>query len=136
MPNRAENRICQNCKQEFTIEADDFSFYEKMRVPPPNFCPDCRFKMKALFRNETTLYSGRKCGLCDKGIISMYNPKSPYVIYCYKCFYSEKWDARDYAMDYDENRSFLDQFKELLLKVPKITTYISNRVKGLKNISL
>ena len=28
-----ENKTCQNCKQDFTIESDDFSFYEKIKVP-------------------------------------------------------------------------------------------------------
>jgi hypothetical protein len=27
-----ENKICQNCKGDFTIEPDDFGFYEKMNV--------------------------------------------------------------------------------------------------------
>ena len=145
---KQETKNCQNCKQDFVIEPEDFNFYEKIKVPPPNVCPDCRFKMRALFRNETTLYSGRKCALCDKAIISMYNPKSPYTIYCYECFYSERWDPSDYAMDYDENRPFLLQLKELFLKVPKITTYISlgagpninseytNMVGGCKNCYL
>ena len=74
---QTESRQCQNCKNSFSIEPDDFSFYEKMKVPAPNICPDCRFKMRAMFRNETTLYSGRKCGLCEKNIITMYNPKLP-----------------------------------------------------------
>lgn len=116
---------CKKCKQDFILDKDDLSFYEKMKVPNPKVCPDCRFRMRAMFRNETTLYSGRKCGFCGKGVISMYNPKSPYTIYCYDCFYSEKWDPKAYAMNYDENKSFIEQFKELLIKVPKITTYIS-----------
>ncbi|MEK7140549.1 MAG: hypothetical protein AAB815_02070 [Patescibacteria group bacterium] len=120
-----EIRQCSKCRKNFVLETNDFSFYEKMQVPVPKVCPDCRFKMRALFRNETTLYSGRKCGLCGKSIISMYNPKSPYTVYCYRCFYGEKWNAKDYAMDYDEHRSFLEQFQELLLKVPKSTTYLS-----------
>ncbi|HTE48465.1 MAG TPA: hypothetical protein VK675_00980 [Candidatus Paceibacterota bacterium] len=119
------NQECKKCSQKFILDRDDLSFYEKMKVPAPKVCPDCRFKMRAMFRNETTLYSGRKCELCGKNIISMYNPKSPYTIYCYDCFYSEKWEPREYAMDYDESRSFIKQFKELLIKVPKITTYIS-----------
>ncbi|MCM2339271.1 MAG: hypothetical protein NDI62_02340 [Burkholderiales bacterium] len=116
----SEIKKCNKCKNDFVLEQDDFSFYEKMKVPPPNFCPDCRFKMRAMWRNETTLYTGRKCHMCNKSVISMYNPKSPYKIYCYDCFYSDKWNAKDYAMEYDESRSFLDQFKELLIKVPKI----------------
>ncbi len=120
-----ETRNCTKCKHDFVLEDDDFSFYEKMKVPAPKVCPDCRFKMRALFRNETTLYSGRKCDLCGKGIVTMYNPKLPYKIYCYDCFYSEKWDPKEYATDYDYNRPFLEQMKEFLIKVPKITLYLS-----------
>lgn len=128
MEYKNENRICQNCKQTFIIEPDDFLFYEKMRVPPPTFCPECRFKMRSLWRNETTLYSGQKCGLCDKSIISMYNPKSPHTIYCHDCFVSDKWNARDYAIDFDENKSFLEQFKRLILRVPKDALFITNTI--------
>ncbi len=116
---------CKKCGQDFILDTNDLSFYQKMKVPNPKVCPDCRFKMRAMFRNETTLYSGRKCGLCGKGIISMYNPKSSYTIYCYDCFYGDSWEPKKYAVDYDEGRPFFDQFKELLIKVPKITTYIS-----------
>ncbi len=121
-------QACQKCNQEFILDQNELGFYEKMKVPAPKVCPDCRFKMRAMFRNETTLYSGRKCGLCGKGVISMYNPKPPYTIYCHDCFYSEKWDPKDYAMDYNESRSFLEQVKELFIKVPKITTYLSSSI--------
>ncbi len=96
-----------------------------MKVPVPHVCPECRFKMRAVWRNELTLYSGRKCGLCEKSVMSMYNPKSPYTIYCYDCFYSEKWDPKDYSIDYDISRPFFDQMKEFLIKVPKINLGIS-----------
>ncbi len=120
-----ETRNCIKCKNDFNLDVDDFSFYEKMDVPAPNVCPDCRFKMRALFRNETTLYSGQKCGLCNKSIVTMYNPKSPYTIYCYDCFYSDKWDPRSYAKDFDFERPFIEQMKEFLISVPKIALYLS-----------
>ena len=120
-----ETRNCIKCKNDFNLDVDDFSFYEKMDVPAPNVCPDCRFKMRALFRNETTLYSGQKCGLCNKSIVTMYNPKSPYTIYCYDCFYSDKWDPRNYAKDYDFDRPFIEQMQEFLISVPKIALYLS-----------
>jgi hypothetical protein len=82
--------------------------------------------MRAMWRNETTLYSGRKCGMCGKSVISIYNPKSPYTVYCYDCFCSDKWDARDYSIDYASNRPFFDQIKELLEKVPKNCLGISS----------
>src|SRR3989344_5716325 len=125
MEYNSENRICQNCKNSFVIEPEDFGFYEKMGVPAPSLCPDCRFKRRAIWRNETTLYTGRKCAKCGKSIVSMYNPKSPYTIYCHECYNSDSWDPRDYAMDYDENRSFFKQFGELIKKVPKSTTYMT-----------
>src|SRR5471030_2604230 len=113
---KTETRQCNKCKESFTLEPDDFSFYEKMKVPAPKVCPDCRFKMRAMFRNETTLYSGRKCALCGKSMITMYNPKLPYIIYCYDCYNSEKWNPEDYFIDYDENLPFISQLKELLIK--------------------
>ncbi len=73
-----------------------------------------------------TLYSGRKCDMCQKNIISIYNPKSPYVVFCYECFYSDKWDAKDYAIDYDPNKPFVEQMGELLRKVPKNCLGISS----------
>ncbi len=116
---------CKKCSDEFTLDQDDLSFYEKMKVPAPVVCPTCRFKMRAVWRNETTLYSGRKCELCGKGVISMYNPKSPYIIYCNDCWMSDKWDSNSYAVDYDRNKPFFVQLDELLKKVPKAATYRS-----------
>ena len=65
---KSENRICQNCKCDFTIEPDDFGFYEKIKVPPPTFCFECRLQRKMVRRNERTLYK-RICDLCKKEII-------------------------------------------------------------------
>lgn len=118
-------KICTKCNTNFTVDQDDQSFYQKMQVPIPNVCPDCRFMMRSLFRNETNLYSGRKCDLCSKSIVTMYNPKLPYTIYCYDCFYSEHWDPKSYATDYDESRPFIEQMKDFLIKVPKICLYLS-----------
>lgn len=121
---QAEIKVCQNCKASFEIDAEDFEFYNKMHVPAPAICPDCRFKRRALFRNEMTLYS-RKCDLCGRAIISMYNPKSPYTVYCVECYESDKWDAKAYAQEYNPNVPFFDQFKKLMERVPKKAVYIS-----------
>ncbi|MFA6190626.1 MAG: hypothetical protein WC711_03940 [Candidatus Staskawiczbacteria bacterium] len=121
---KSQIKICQNCKSEFVIELDDFAFYEKMKVPAPTFCPECRFKMLAIWRNEMSLYSSKKCDMCGKNIITMYNPKSPYKVYCYQCYMSDSWDARDYMRDYDFSRPFFEQFNSLLKDVPKKNTSI------------
>jgi len=121
----SENRNCHICQTQFTIEPEDFIFYEKLKVPAPVNCPECRFKWRCQFRNEITLYK-RTCDLCQKSIISMYNPASPYIVYCHSCWESDKWDPNDYALDYDESKPFYDQLGELLKKVPKKATYTSS----------
>jgi len=120
-----ETRQCKKCQQEFIIETDDFSFYKKMNVPAPMICPDCRFKQLALWRNEMSLYSGRKCEMCEKNILSMYNPKSLYNTVCYKCYMSDSWDAKDFAQDYQTDKPFFEQLNDLFHKVPKNTTFLS-----------
>jgi hypothetical protein len=141
------HQTCRRCKKDFSIDENDQIFYQKMKVPNPTECPDCRFMCRAMWRNETTLYS-RTCDLCQKNIISMYNPKSPYVVYCNDCYRSDTWDARDYAQDYDMSKSFFEQLDELLKKVPKNTLGIStgdgqnvnteyaNMISGCKNCYL
>ena len=121
---QAETRNCRTCKNEFRIESDDFGFYERMGVPAPAICPDCRFMRRAVWRNERTLYK-RKCASCGNAMVSMYHPASPYTIYCYDCWHSDKWDPYGYARDYDDKRPFFDQLQELMLAVPKCASVIS-----------
>src|SRR3990167_4454590 len=82
---------CQNCKKDFVIEPDDFDFYEKMKVPAPTFCPDCRLQRRLSFRNERMLYK-RACDLCGKQVISAYRPENGYNMYCQECWWSDKWN--------------------------------------------
>jgi hypothetical protein len=110
---------CIKCSHSFSTSVGEISLFEKMKIPVLKVCPECRFKMKALWRNETTLYSGQKCDMCEKNIITMFNPQSSHTIYCFDCYYSDKWNPEDYKMDYEMTRPFFDQLKELVLKVPK-----------------
>ncbi|MFA5936251.1 MAG: hypothetical protein WC822_00015 [Candidatus Paceibacterota bacterium] len=136
--------ICQNCKKDFTIEPEDFNFYEKIKVPPPTFCPECRLVRRLSFRNERALYK-RKCDLCGKDEILMFSNESPFKTYCYSCWWSDNWDSEKYGKDYDFNKSFFEQFKELLYAVPRpgnlkqgniINSQYSNRVSEIKNCYL
>ena len=118
---RQETSKCQSCKQEFAIEPDDFDFYKKIDVPPPTWCPDCRLQRRLMFRNERSLYM-INCGLCGKKVVSIYSPNSPFQIYDYDCWVSDKWDRLSYGKEYDFSRPFFEQFKELFEKVPRYAT--------------
>ena len=112
-----ETKKCQNCKKDFTIEPDDFDFYGKINVPPPTFCSSCRLQRRMSFRNERVLYK-RTCDMCSKPIITIFSPDKPYKVYCMTCWWGDKWDAEEYGMEYDPEKGFFAQVKELNRKVP------------------
>lgn len=136
-----ETKNCQNCKKDFVIEPDDFGFYEKIKVPPPTFCPECRQVRRMVCANERVFYK-RQSDLSGKDIFSMYPAGTPFPVYDTKEFYSDEWDPYQYGADYDFGRPFFEQFKELFNKVPRmalvrqgfsINSEYTHRVHDLKN---
>ena len=117
---KSEIKVCQNCKNDFTIEPDDFSFYEKIKVPPPTFCPKCRLIRRFASTNERVLYKS-KCDFSGDDIFSMYPEGTLFPVYDRDIWYSDKWDPYKYGMDYDFSRSFFEQFMELQNKVPRMS---------------
>src|SRR5687767_8082767 len=119
---KSETKKCQNCKTDFTIEPDDFGFYEKMNVPPPTFCPECRLQRRLAWRNERGLHS-RECDLCKKKILSVYGNESKVSTYCDKCWWGDEWDALEYGLEINFSKPFLSQFFELFHKVPLLNLF-------------
>src|SRR3989344_3139131 len=112
-----ESRRCQNCHNEFWIESEDFQFYEKMQVPAPTWCPQCRFQRRLMFRNERVLYK-RKCDLCGTSVVTIFAPEKQLIVYCQPCWWSDKWDDSAIYLDYDPSRHIFEQMKELQRKTP------------------
>ncbi len=112
------NKICKNCGLQFEITDSDRAFYTKINVPEPTFCSDCRLQRRLSFRNERYI-SKRKCDKCNKDIISFFNEKEKFPVYCHECWWRDGWDPLKYGQDFDFNRPFFDQFHELMMKVPK-----------------
>ena len=112
-----ETRTCQNCKKDFTIESEDFSFYQKMNVPPPTFCAECRLQRRLVWMKGLDLFK-RACDLCGEMKFSMYHPDAPYVVYCDRCWWGDGWDPRDFGREYDPTKPFLEQWNELLHTTP------------------
>jgi len=116
-------KVCKTCSQNFEIRKEDLIFYEQIKVPTPNYCPDCRTERRLAFRNERTLYK-RVCDLCKKDSISLYPDGTPFPVYCHTCWWSDKWDPSIYAIDFDKSRPFLEQYAELKNKVPRISLLV------------
>ncbi|MFC1616082.1 zinc-ribbon domain containing protein [Patescibacteria group bacterium] len=116
-------KVCRNCENQFEISLGDIEFYKKIDVPEPLICPDCRIQKRAAHRNERSLYK-RKCDLCNCEMISVFPAESDFVVYCNKCWWSDKWDIMDYGQDFDFNRPFFEQFNELQKVVPHYALFL------------
>ena len=124
-----ETRNCQNCKKDFTIESEDFNFYEKIKVPLPTFCSWCRFIRRMAYRNDRTLYK-RKCDMCSKDLIASYSKNVPFPVYCRECYYGDGWDPLSFGIEVDINKNFFEQYKELSSKVPRVAVWQINCVNS------
>jgi len=128
---KPEIKNCQNCKKDFTIEPDDFGFYEKIKVPPPTFCPECRLIRRLMWRNEYSLFR-RPNGASKKSetLISIYHPDAKIISYDKEMWWSDKWDPCNYRAEYDFSRPFFEQFKELMERVPHIALSDSRSINS------
>ena len=115
-----QSKSCKNCKKDFSSTPDDLGFYEKIGVPTPTLCPDCRYQRRLTDRNEWELYK-RVCSKCNAGMVSIYNPQYAGPIYCTKCWWADDWNRTEYGADFDFSRSFFEQFKELRERTPKLS---------------
>ncbi|MFA6586208.1 MAG: hypothetical protein WCS86_03565 [Candidatus Paceibacterota bacterium] len=114
-----ETKTCQNCETEFVIEEEDFLFYEKIKVPPPTFCPECRTIRRLCWRNEMSLYK-RKCDANghDENVITIYHPEEKLVIYDNKYWWGDLWDPTAYGKEYDFTKPFFEQWRDLRNNIP------------------
>ncbi len=118
-------KVCKTCGKNFEITKGDLNFYEKMKAPAPNYCPDCRMMRRLSFRNERTLHK-RTCSYSGRPIISLYPENTPFPVYDQPIWWGDEWDPMDYGQDYDPSRPFLEQFLEVKNKVPRSSLLVIN----------
>jgi hypothetical protein len=68
----------------------------------------------------------RTCDATGEKIISLYPENTPFPVYKHSYWFSDAWDAADYAQDYDEAKPFFEQLKALQTKVPRMALYNLN----------
>jgi hypothetical protein len=121
-----ETKQCQKCRATFVIEPEDFDFYRKIDVPPPTFCPDCRFQRRLTWRNERTLY--RRNDIFGRELLSIYDPIAGYKVMERDSWWSDAWDPMDYGTPYDQSVPFFSQFHGLLKTIPLSNVFSDNVV--------
>jgi hypothetical protein len=136
-------QTCQNCKKEFQIAEEDLQFYERINVPPPTWCPECRMIRRLVWRNDRFLYK-RKSDFSGNEVFSMYPNESYARVYENNVWFSDKWDPMEYGQEIDFSRPFLNQLFDIIKKTPVpalsvlygVNSDYSNNFTGYKNCYL
>ncbi|MDC0358015.1 hypothetical protein OAO01_04295 [Oligoflexia bacterium] len=114
-----EYRACPNCSERFAVSDRDAAHYEKIDVPWPSWCPLCRHLRRHGAINDYVFYT-RACDGCSSSFVSAFPPESEYQVFCQTCWYDDQRDDSSQGRDYDPERSFFDQFDELMHAMPQL----------------
>ncbi len=102
--------------------AENFEYKDgkmKCKIPTPTLCPEERQRRRLAFRNERKLYK-RICDFSWKEIISIYSPDKDFKVYDQSIWWSDKRNALEYWVDIDMKKSFAEQFRNILHKIPQL----------------
>jgi len=121
----SNQKLCKTCSQQFFVTDEDRAFYAKLDVPEPTRCPHCRNRRRMAWRNDRTFYK-RPCSKTGKPFVSMYDLDTPFPVYHPDKWWSEEWDPMEYGQDFDFDKPFFEQWRELMFKVPRLGIDIVN----------
>lgn len=76
---------CRQCSKSYKIISQELDFYKKFNLPIPEFCHNCRHKLRFNKRNLRQLWL-RQCQKCNIKLKTSYSPNRPELIYCEKCY--------------------------------------------------
>lgn len=77
--------VCVDCGKNFKIVSQEQEFYQKMKLPEPTTCSECRHKKRFSKRNPRKLWE-RSCTQCASPTLSSYAPERPEKVYCEACY--------------------------------------------------
>ncbi len=133
-----ENRFCKQCQQSFAITSQDQDFLQKLSpvigenklfLPFPTLCPECRKIRRNAWRNLSKIYK-RTCDATGIEFISLFSPDVLSPVYTREYWYSDTWNAMDYAKDFDFSVSFFEQWQNLKAEVPMPGRAISQNMEN------
>ncbi|MDD5721397.1 MAG: hypothetical protein PHT16_03050 [Candidatus Pacebacteria bacterium] len=93
-----QGKCNEQCTEAFKIIAPELQFYQRMNLPLPHLCPNCRHYQRLKQRNPLKLWH-RACmcektththiGKCPVEFETSYAPERPEIIYCERCYQQE-----------------------------------------------
>lgn len=122
---------CSRCQNQFVVDDAEEKFIDavspeiagkKFNIPLPSLCPDCREQERLVWRNDRHIYR-RKSDKTGNDIVSIYAPNNTdFKVFENELWTKDDWDPMSYGKDYDESKSFFEQFGNLLRAVPRQAT--------------
>ena len=87
---------CAQCTKNYLLIPRELEFYQRLAIPLPTLCPDCRHMRRFTARGPNRLWK-RNCanpdapvgGACNKEVETNYPPDRPEIIYCESCYNAE-----------------------------------------------
>ena len=79
---------CTQCKKNFRIIPREFEFYQRLSIPLPRLCPECRHLRRFTARGPNRLWK-RHCAKCNAEFETNYTPDRKEIIYCESCYNAE-----------------------------------------------
>ncbi|MBU1018958.1 MAG: hypothetical protein ABII07_00555 [Patescibacteria group bacterium] len=118
-------KTCKITGLPFEISSREEEFCRRFDIPLPEISPLERMRKLMATRNEWKLYP-RKCDATGDHILSAYPEDSPFKVYKNEFWWGDQWEALDYGRDFDFNKPFFEQFRDLQLATPREGTTIFN----------
>ena len=113
-----------HCEGQFEITSEDIEFLKMLRVPAPNFCPTGRSRRRFLYMGIFQVFKHQ----CDvpghkESMISTLPPECPFLVYDYKYFIYDEFNAFTFGQDYDSNISPMETLFQLrkIFPMPSLT---------------
>src|SRR3989344_4754080 len=79
---------CTQCKKNFRIIPREFEFYQRLSIPLPRLCPECRHLRRFTARGPNRLWK-RNCAKCNAEFDTNYPPDRLEIVYCESCYNAE-----------------------------------------------
>lgn len=111
-------RICTQTNVSFIITDEEVAYLKERKLPLPTVSPMWRLRELFANRNEISLFE-RNCSITGKKIISCYRPDTEFPVYDYDVWISHEYDPFMYGRDYDFDRPFFEQYRDLWKVVPR-----------------
>ncbi len=121
------SKICVDCQKEFTIDSGDLILYEQVGLKVPSRCFSCRIKYLLAF----SVFGKFRKGTSDfskENLITVLPANPRYPIYKSHEWWGDAWDPMVSGQDYNPDRSFFEQLKELQEKIPRAHQLGQNNV--------